>query len=91
MLAATGEAKNPHMAARLRERSGDSRGAFLDGIERDAVATCEFLRALRDDETQPGREQRWRASASSARSEGSRQWESQMPVMRRLEAEQEDK
>jgi hypothetical protein len=42
-------------AALLRELSGKSRGPYLDGIERDAVANFEFLRALRDDETQPWR------------------------------------
>ena len=50
----------------LRELSGKSRGPYLDAVERDAAANFEFLRDLRDDETQPVHE-RLRAAQSIAR------------------------
>jgi hypothetical protein len=42
-------------AALLRELTGDPRGAFLDEIRRQAIPNFEFLRAVRDDATQPTR------------------------------------
>jgi hypothetical protein len=42
-------------AALLRELTGDPRAAFLDEIRRQVLPNFEFLRAVREDATQPTR------------------------------------